>query len=57
MNQFKLLTLRQEFLKISLSLPTAFAVETHLAEVQWLEEQVNKLKLPMFRVGTPRPTV
>jgi hypothetical protein len=33
-NQFKLLTLELEFLHISLSLQTAFAVETHLAEGQ-----------------------
>jgi hypothetical protein len=54
MNQFRLLTLKQDFLKVSVSLQTAFAVETHLAEGQWLEEQVNMLKLPMFRVGIRR---
>jgi hypothetical protein len=32
MNQFKLLTLKEEFLKASVSLETAFAVETHLAD-------------------------
>jgi hypothetical protein len=32
--------------------------ETHLAEGQWLEEQLNVVKLRMFRVGgTARPTV
>jgi hypothetical protein len=54
MNQFRLLTLKQVFLKVSVNLRTAFAVETHVAEWQWLEEQVNVLKLPMFRVGTRR---
>jgi hypothetical protein len=39
------LILKQEFLKMSVSLQTAFAVETHLAEGQWLEEQVTMLKL------------
>jgi hypothetical protein len=57
MNQFKLLTLKQEFLKISVSLHTAFAVETRLTEGQWLEEQLKTVKLPMFRAGTRRPTV
>jgi hypothetical protein len=41
MNQFRLLTLKQESLKMSVSLYTAFAIETYLAEGQWLEEQVN----------------
>jgi hypothetical protein len=42
---------------MSVGLQTAFAIETQLAEGQWLEEQVNVLKLRMFRVGTRRPTV
>jgi hypothetical protein len=50
-NQFRLLTLKQEFLKASVHLQSVFAVETHLAEGQWLEEQLKMLKLPMFRVG------
>jgi hypothetical protein len=45
MNHFWLLTLKHEFL-------TAFAAETHPADVQRPEEQVNLLKLRMFRVGT-----
>jgi hypothetical protein len=45
MNQIRLLTLKQEFVKICVSIHTAFTVETHLAEGQWLEEQVNILKL------------
>jgi hypothetical protein len=32
MNQFTLLTFKQEFLRPSVSLITGFAVETHLAE-------------------------
>jgi hypothetical protein len=40
-NQFRLLTLKQEFLKISESAHIAFAVETYLAEGQWLEERVE----------------
>jgi hypothetical protein len=43
-----LLTLEQEYLKVCVSLQTAFAVETHLAEKQELEEQVNMVKLQMF---------
>jgi hypothetical protein len=38
MNQFRLSTLKKEFLKINVYLYTAFAVETHLAEDQWLVE-------------------
>jgi hypothetical protein len=38
-------------------LQTALAAETHLAEGQWLKEQLNVVKLCMFRVGTRRPTV
>jgi hypothetical protein len=33
------------------------AAETHLAEGQWLKEQLNVVKLRMFRVGTRVPTV
>jgi hypothetical protein len=33
-NQFRLLTLKQEFLKIPVSLHIAFVVQTHLAEGQ-----------------------
>jgi hypothetical protein len=47
-NQFRWLTLKHEFLKIYVNLQTAFAAETHLAEGQWLEEQVNVVKLWMF---------
>jgi hypothetical protein len=34
MNQFWILTLKQEFLRKSVNLETAFAAETHLAEGQ-----------------------
>jgi hypothetical protein len=47
-NELGLSTLKQEFLKISVNLQTALAVETHLAEGQWLKEQVNMLQLRMF---------
>jgi hypothetical protein len=42
---------------MSVYLQTAFAAETHLSEGQWLKEQLNVLKLRMFRVGTRMPTV
>jgi hypothetical protein len=32
-------------------------VETHPAEGQWLEEQMNMVKLPMYRVGTQMPII
>jgi hypothetical protein len=48
MNHVRLLTLKQEFLKISASLHMEFAVETHLAEGHWLEEQVNMLFMMMM---------
>lgn len=51
-NQLRLLTLKEEFLKIRVSLRTAFAVKTHLAEGQWLDEQMNILKLGILRAGT-----
>jgi hypothetical protein len=38
-------------------LQTAFSAETHLAELQWLKEQLNVVKLRMFRVATRTPTV
>jgi hypothetical protein len=56
-NQFRLLTLKQEFPKLSVNLQAAFAVETHLTEGQCSEGQVNMSKLRMFRAGTSRPTV
>jgi hypothetical protein len=52
MNHLRLFTLKYDLLKISVYLQTAFAAETHLAEGQWLQEQLNVLKLRMFRVGT-----
>jgi hypothetical protein len=57
MDQLRLFTLKHNVLKISVDLQTAFDAETHLAEGQWLKEQLNVLKLRMFRVGTRMPTV
>jgi hypothetical protein len=42
---------------MSVNLHTAFAVETHLVDGQWLEKQVDMVKLRMLRVGTRRSTV
>lgn len=44
-------------MKTSVDLQTAFAAETRLAEGQWLEEQLNVVKLRMFRAGTRTQTV
>jgi hypothetical protein len=57
MDQLRLLTLKHNLLKISVDLQTVFSAETRLAEWQWLKEQLNVLKLRMFRVGTRMPTV
>jgi hypothetical protein len=57
MDQIRIFKLKHDLLKISIDLQTAFAADTHLAEGQWLKEQVNVVKLRMFRVGTRRPTV
>jgi hypothetical protein len=54
MDQLRLFKLKHDLLKISIDLQTAFAADTHLAEVQWLTEQLNMVKLRMFRVGTHR---
>jgi hypothetical protein len=47
-----LFVFERKFLKISVDLQTALAAETHLAEGQWLEEQLNIVKLRMLRSGT-----
>jgi hypothetical protein len=57
MDQLRLSKLKHDLLKISVDLQTAFAADTHLAEGQWLKEQLNLVKLRMFRVGTRMPTV
>jgi hypothetical protein len=57
MNHLRLFTFKYDLLKISVYLQTEFAAETHPAEGQWLKEQLNVLKLRMFRVGTRMPTV
>jgi hypothetical protein len=54
---FRLLILKQEFLIVSARLHTEFAVELLLAERKLLEEQVNMLKLRVFRVGILRPII
>jgi hypothetical protein len=45
MGQLRLFKLRHDLLKISVDLQTAFAADTHLAEGQWLKEQLNVVKL------------
>jgi hypothetical protein len=45
LNQFRLFTFKRKFLKISVDLHTALAAEAHLAEGQWLEGQLNVVKL------------
>jgi hypothetical protein len=57
MDQIRLFTLKYDVVKISVDLQTAFAVETHLTEGQWLKEELNVVKLRMFRVGERMPTV
>jgi hypothetical protein len=56
-DHLRLFTLKYDLLKISVDLQTASAAETQLAEGQGLKEQMNVLKLRMFRVGTRMPTV
>jgi hypothetical protein len=57
MDQLRLLKFEHDLLKISIYLRTEFAADTHLAEGQWLKEQLNVVKLGLFRVGTRMPTV
>jgi CRISPR/Cas system-associated protein endoribonuclease Cas2 len=56
-NQLRLFIFKREFLEVSVYLQTAFGAETHVAEVQRLEEQLNMVKLRVFRVGTQMTTV
>jgi hypothetical protein len=56
-NQLRPFRLKHDLLKISIDSQTALAADTHLAEGQWLAEQLNMVKLHMFRVGTRRLTV
>jgi hypothetical protein len=56
MYQLRQLIFKREFLKISVELQTAFTAETRLDEGQCLE-QLNVVKLRMFRVGTRMQTV
>jgi hypothetical protein len=55
-DQLRLFKLKHDLLKMSLDLQTALAPDTHLAEGQWLKEQLNVAKIGMFPVGTRRPT-
>jgi hypothetical protein len=43
---------KHDFSKISVDLQTSLAIETQVAEGQWLEEQLTVTKLHMFRVVT-----
>jgi hypothetical protein len=47
-----LFAFKREFLTIYAYSQSALAAETYLAEGQWLEEQLNMVKLRMFRSGT-----
>jgi hypothetical protein len=42
MDQLRLLTLKNDLLKISVHLRTGFAAEIQLAEGQWLKEQLTE---------------
>jgi hypothetical protein len=57
--QSGLLISKPAFLKIGLSvdLQTALAAGTRRAEGQWLQQQLNAVKLRVFRVGTGMQTV
>jgi phenylalanyl-tRNA synthetase alpha subunit len=57
--QLKMFILKRKFRKISVDLREHFelAAEPHQAEGRWLDEQLNSVKLRIFRVGTRRPTV
>jgi hypothetical protein len=57
MDQLRYFKFKHDLLNIYLNLQTVFATDTHLAEGQWLTEQLNVVKLRMFRVGTRMPTV
>jgi hypothetical protein len=45
MDQLRPLKLKHDLLKITIHLQTAFAADTHLAEGQWLKEQLKVVKL------------
>jgi hypothetical protein len=46
--QLRLFKLKHDLLKIYIDLQIAFAADTHLAEGQWLKEQLKVVKLRMF---------
>jgi hypothetical protein len=52
LNSFRLIKFKQKFLKLTVSLKTALATETHLVKGQCLKGQLNIEKLHMFRAGT-----
>jgi hypothetical protein len=56
---FKFFIFKPAFLKIGLSvdLQTALTAGTRRAEGQWLQQQLNAVKLRVFRVGTGMQTV
>jgi hypothetical protein len=53
--QLILFIFKAQFLKIFVNLLTALAAETRLADGQWLEEQLNRIKLGMLPAGTRMP--
>jgi hypothetical protein len=53
MDQLRLFTIKHDLLKISTDLQTAFAAETHLAEGQWLKEQLNVVKYAPSAIALP----
>jgi hypothetical protein len=57
MDQLRLFKLKHDLPKISVDIQTSFAADTHITKGQWLMEQLNVVKLCMFRVGTRMPTV
>jgi hypothetical protein len=50
--QLRLFTFKHDLLKVFVDLQIAFAAATHLAEGQWLKEQMNVVKLRLFRMPT-----
>jgi hypothetical protein len=49
-NKLRLSIFKPDFRIISVDIQTLFAAETHRAKEPWLEEQMNMLKLLIFRV-------
>jgi hypothetical protein len=57
-SHLSLVTIKHVFLKMPVNLRTVLSAEPHVAEGQWLQEQLTVRKLPrLFRAGTtPRLT-